>query len=55
MLFYKLEDFNKDYLDAAGSNQIIGLDVYTDKDDQKVGTVKNILVDEVGRFCPHRY
>lgn len=46
MVLYKLEDFDKDYQDAVGRDEIKGLDVYTDKDDEKVGTVKNILVDE---------
>ena len=50
MVLYKLKDFDPDYQDAVGRDEIIGLDVYTDKDDEKVGSVKNILVDEAGRF-----
>ncbi|MEH2142173.1 hypothetical protein [Nostoc sp.] len=42
MVLYKLEDFDKDYQDAVGRDEIKGLDVYADKDDEKVGTVKNI-------------
>jgi hypothetical protein len=47
---HKLEDFDPKYQDAVGRDEIKGLDVYTDKDDEKAGTVKNILVDEAGRF-----
>lgn len=50
MVLYKLEDFDQNYQDAVGRDEIKGLDVYADKDDEKVGTVKNILVDEAGRF-----
>ncbi len=50
MVLYKLEDFDPKYQDAVGRDEIKGLDVYTDKDDEKVGSVKNILVDEAGRF-----
>ncbi len=50
MVLYKLEDFDKDYQDAVGRDEIKGLDVYTDKDDEKVGIVKNILVNEASRF-----
>ena len=50
MALYKLEDFDPKYQDAVGRDEIKGLDVYTDKDDEKAGTVKNILVDEAGRL-----
>jgi uncharacterized protein YrrD len=50
MVLYRLKDFDPDYQDAAGRDDIVGLDVYTDQDDEKVGSVKNILVDEAGRF-----
>nr|WP_317110620.1 PRC-barrel domain-containing protein [Chroococcidiopsis sp. SAG 2025] len=50
IVLYKLEHFDPKYQDAIGRDEIKGLDVYTDKDDEKVGTVKNILVDEAGRF-----
>lgn len=45
MVLYKLKDFDPDYQDAVGRDDIIGLDVYTDQDDKKVGSVKGILVD----------
>ena len=50
MVLYKLEDFDSNYQDAVGGDDIKGLDVYADKDDEKVGTVKNILVDEADRL-----
>ena len=50
MVLYKLEDFDSEYQDAVGRDEIKGLDVYTDKDDEKVGSVKEILVDESGRL-----
>lgn len=50
MVLYRLKDFDPDYQDAVGRDDIVGLDVYTDQDDEKVGSVKNILVDEAGRF-----
>lgn len=49
MVLYKLEDSNLEYRDAVSRDQIKGLDVYISKDDE-IGTVKNILVDEAGRF-----
>lgn len=50
MALYKLDDFNLEYRDAVGRDEIKVLDVYTDKDDEKVGSVKNILVDAAGSF-----
>jgi len=50
MVLYKLEDFDTNYQDAFDGNDIKGYEVYSDRDNEKVGTVKNILVDESGRF-----
>ncbi|MDV2994586.1 MAG: hypothetical protein N4J56_004240 [Chroococcidiopsis sp. SAG 2025] len=50
MVLYKLEDFDTNYQDAFDGNDIKGYEVYSDLDNEKVGTVKNILVDESGRF-----
>jgi len=50
MVLYKLEDFDSNYQDAFDGNDIKGYEVYSDLDNEKVGTVKNILVDESGRF-----
>ncbi|WP_066375523.1 MULTISPECIES: DUF2382 domain-containing protein [unclassified Anabaena] len=51
MALYKLEDFAADYRDADSDNyDITNFDVYSDVDDDKVGTVKHILVDDAGHF-----
>lgn len=50
MVLYKLEDFDTDYQGSFGGDDIQGYDVYSDIGDDKVGSVKNILVDEEGRF-----
>lgn len=50
MVLYRLKDFDPKYQDAVGHDEIIGLDVYMDTDDEKVGSVKGILVDEAGHF-----
>ncbi|BAZ20680.1 PRC-barrel domain-containing protein [Kalymmatonema gypsitolerans NIES-4073] len=50
MVLYKLEDFDANYQGSFGGDDIKGYDVYSDRDDEKVGTVKNILVDESGHF-----
>lgn len=50
MVLYRLKDFDPKYQDAVGGDEIVGLDVYADIDDEKVGSVKGILVDEAGRF-----
>jgi uncharacterized protein (TIGR02271 family) len=50
MVLYKLEEFDTNYQDAFGGDEIKNYDVYSDIDDDKIGTVKNILVDEAGRF-----
>jgi uncharacterized protein (TIGR02271 family) len=51
MTLYKLEDFAANYKDADFDNyEINNFDVYSDINDEKVGTVKHILVDDSGRF-----
>jgi uncharacterized protein (TIGR02271 family) len=51
MTLYKLEDFAANYKDTEdGKYEIQNFDVYSDIDDDKVGTVKHILVDDSGRF-----
>ncbi|HAA29442.1 MAG TPA: photosystem reaction center subunit H [Cyanobacteria bacterium UBA8553] len=49
MVLYKLEDFDPNYRDTFG-DEIKGYDVYADRNDEKIGSVKNILVDESGHF-----
>jgi uncharacterized protein (TIGR02271 family) len=51
MVLYKLEDVSADYRGTDFDNyEIRDFDVYSDINDEKVGTVKNILVDDTGRF-----
>jgi uncharacterized protein (TIGR02271 family) len=50
MVLYKLEDFDENYRDAFDGDDIKGHDVYSTVDDEKIGTIKNILIDESGRF-----
>ncbi|HBB36016.1 MAG TPA: photosystem reaction center subunit H [Cyanobacteria bacterium UBA8803] len=50
MVLYKLEDFDPDYRDTFGGDDIKGYDVYAERNDEKIGSVKNILVDESGHF-----
>ncbi|BAB77014.1 DUF2382 domain-containing protein [Anabaena sp. FACHB-709] len=51
MALYKLEEFAADYRDTEFDNyNIKDFDVYSDIDNDKVGTVKHILVDDSGRF-----
>ena len=49
MALLKLEDFNPDYRESFGGNDIKGMGVYTDTD-EKIGTVNDALVDEEGNF-----
>ncbi len=46
----KLNEFDSNYLEAFQGNDIFGFKVYIDKSDEKVGSVKDILVDESGHF-----
>src|SRR6056297_1894440 len=54
MVLYKLEDLTADYTDTEDTDfdnyEIRDFDVYSDINDEKVGTVKNILVDDTGSF-----
>jgi uncharacterized protein (TIGR02271 family) len=50
MVLYKLEEFDENYQDAFGGDDLKGYDVYSTVDDDKIGTVKNIIVDEAGCF-----
>jgi uncharacterized protein (TIGR02271 family) len=51
MALYKLRDFAADYRDADFDKyEIRDFDVYSDINNEKVGTVKDILVDDAGRF-----
>jgi hypothetical protein len=50
MTLKKLSDFEPNYLQTFEGNDIIGFKVYIDSSDEKVGSVKDILVDESGHF-----
>ncbi|MEA5568979.1 DUF2382 domain-containing protein [Anabaena sp. UHCC 0399] len=51
MALYKLEEFAANYQDADLDNyDIKNFDVYSDINNDKVGTVKYILLDDSGRF-----
>jgi uncharacterized protein (TIGR02271 family) len=50
MVLYKLEELDDDYQATFDGDDVKGMDVYGDIDDKKIGSVKNILVDESGNF-----
>jgi uncharacterized protein (TIGR02271 family) len=50
MVLYKLEEFDTDYPEAFGGDDIKNYDVYSTIDDDRIGSIKNIMVDESGRF-----
>lgn len=50
MVLYKLEDFDPQYRTTFEDKDIKGLGVYTERNDEKIGTVHDALVDENGHF-----
>ncbi len=50
MVLYKLEELDDNYQATFDGDDVKGMDVYADVDEEKVGSVKNILVDESGNF-----
>lgn len=50
MALQKLKDFDPNYRDSFDNNDIIGMNVYTDNMEEKIGSVTDILVDESGNF-----
>lgn len=50
MALLRLKDFEPNYRDAFDGDDIVGLDVYTEGSDNKIGTVKDILVDDAGQL-----
>jgi uncharacterized protein (TIGR02271 family) len=50
MVLYKLEDFDPQYRNTFEGSDIKGLGVYTERTDDKIGTVNDALVDEEGHF-----
>ncbi|MBZ8179682.1 DUF2382 domain-containing protein [Oscillatoria salina] len=51
MALHKIEDFNPRYREEAFDGEDFkGLNVYAGRTDEKIGTIDNVLVDEMGRF-----
>lgn len=51
MALFKIADFNPNYRqEAFDGEDIKGLDIYSRKTDEKIGTIHDVLVDETGRF-----
>lgn len=50
MTLHKISDFDKDYKDIFGGNDIKGTSVYSRTADEKIGSIDDILVDETGKF-----
>lgn len=50
MTLLKIKDFDPDYRDAFGGYDVKGLDVYSDINNEKIGSVQDLLVDEQGHF-----
>jgi uncharacterized protein (TIGR02271 family) len=50
MPLQKLKDYDPDYRSSFDGNDIIGMNVYTDRTEEKIGTVSDVLVDDQGRF-----
>ena len=49
MTLVKLEDFDPNYRESFNGNDVKGMGVYT-QEEQKIGTVGDVLVDEEGHF-----
>ena len=50
MTLVKLTELDNNYRDIAGGEDITNFDVYSDINNEKVGSIKDILVDEEGHF-----
>ncbi len=51
MALLKLKDFDPNYRETLGNDGVIDSSVYSDITDEKIGSVKDILVDETsGKF-----
>ncbi|HEY9624906.1 MAG TPA: PRC-barrel domain-containing protein [Crinalium sp.] len=50
MALVKIKDFDANYRDTFGGYDIKGIDVYSDINNEKIGTVNDLLVDEQGHF-----
>lgn len=43
MVLYRLKDFDPDYQDAVGRDEIVGLDVYADTDEEFNSFLSSLL------------
>jgi uncharacterized protein (TIGR02271 family) len=50
MPLYKPEDFDPNYRDTFQGDDVIGMGVYAEVTNEKLGTIANVLVDEEGHF-----
>jgi uncharacterized protein (TIGR02271 family) len=50
MALYKLHDFDPSYRDSFDGDDVKGLDVYTNSNDEKIGKIHDALVDDNGNF-----
>jgi uncharacterized protein (TIGR02271 family) len=50
MALYKISDFDPNYRDSFQGNDIKGSGVYAEGNDEKIGNISDILVDEEGHF-----
>lgn len=50
MPLQKLKDFDPDYRNTFQGDDILGMNVYADGTEEKIGTVSDVLVDDSGRF-----
>jgi PRC-barrel domain len=48
MALYKIKDFDPDYRDHFGDDDVKGLDLYSKN--EKIGSVNDVLVDDDGQF-----
>jgi len=50
MPLQNLKNFDPNYRDTFGGDDIIGMNVYAENTEEKIGTVSDVLVDDDGRF-----
>jgi PRC-barrel domain len=50
MALYKIADFDPDYRNSFQGNDVKGLGVYAEGNDDKIGNISDILVDDEGHF-----
>jgi hypothetical protein len=50
MSLYRIADFDPEYRDSFQGNDVKGSGVYAEGNDDKIGNISDILVDEEGHF-----